>query len=509
MNLKMKRRVMNLLKRILILLALVITNFSISAAEKEADFVVVIDAGHGGNDTGAIDNGIKEKDINLAVAKRLQEDLQKKIKGIKVIMTRSNDTFVTLQGRADIANKNKADLFISIHTNSVDEKNPNRKSVAGTSVYALGLHKDKDNLNVAKRENAVIELEKGHTEKYSGFDPSKDESYIIFEMAQKKNLKQSLSFANFAQKQLVNSAGRKDRGVKQAGFWVLWATSMPAVLVELDFICNPESAAYMGSSQGVKKMAEALCNAVDQYYQSIKSSLKSDKRTSLNSKNRTKNKSVPKRYMAATSPEKKNNNQESSSSQKKNVIETSSADGGELSIVAKSNRNDTPPAYNKTSNSRRVSTPRKRRSASSKVASEQRNVETATIIVKSENDYLAKANNNKPVVKTEKKEVIKETPKEKKKRLALQKKQKEKEQKEKEKQKKKEAKEKQEQLKQQKKIKENQKKSTNNNKNNTKIVVKSDGTVVKTTSSKGNKTTTSSTVEVKKRKSLNSKNKNK
>ena len=278
---------MKLLYKFIFVIAFILPIINVSAAEKDADFVVVIDAGHGGNDTGAIDNGVKEKDINLAVAKRLQEDLQKKIKGIKVIMTRSNDTFVTLQGRADIANRNKADLFISIHTNSVDAKNPNRKTVAGTSVYALGLHKDKDNLNVAKRENSVIELEKNHEEKYSGFDPSKDESYIIFEMAQKKNLEQSLKFANFAQRQLVSYAGRKDRGVKQAGFWVLWATSMPAVLVELDFICNPSSAEYMGSAKGQKNLAEALSNAVEQYYKSVKTSLGSDKRKSLNAQKKT------------------------------------------------------------------------------------------------------------------------------------------------------------------------------------------------------------------------------
>ncbi|MDE6865813.1 MAG: N-acetylmuramoyl-L-alanine amidase, partial [Muribaculaceae bacterium] len=217
------------IKLILFSVAMVICMAPVRAAENRKEFVVVIDAGHGGNDVGAVDNGVREKDINLAVAKRLQEDLQRKMKNVKVIMTRSNDNFVTLQGRADIANKNHADLFISIHTNSVDAKNPNRKSVCGTSVYALGLHKDKENLNIAKRENSVIELEKDHAEKYSGFDPNKDESYIIFEMAQKKNLEQSLRFANFAQKQLVNHSGRKDRGVKQAGFWVLWATSMPAV----------------------------------------------------------------------------------------------------------------------------------------------------------------------------------------------------------------------------------------------------------------------------------------
>lgn len=229
-------------------------------------FVVVIDAGHGGHDAGAVDNGVKEKDINLGVALRLGEMLGKDLKDeVKVVLTRDDDTFISLQKRADIANRSKGNLFISIHTNSVDKSNPNRKSVNGTSVYALGLHKDKDNMRVARRENSVIELEKDYKQKYSGFDPSKDESYIIFEMAQKKNLEQSLKFAYEAQKQLVAEAGRSNRGVKQAGFWVLWATSMPSVLVELDFICNPTTAKFMGSKNGQTKLAEALCQSVKHY----------------------------------------------------------------------------------------------------------------------------------------------------------------------------------------------------------------------------------------------------
>ena len=495
---------MKLLYKFIFVIAFILPIINVSAAEKDADFVVVIDAGHGGNDTGAIDNGVKEKDINLAVAKRLQEDLQKKIKGIKVIMTRSNDTFVTLQGRADIANRNKADLFISIHTNSVDAKNPNRKTVAGTSVYALGLHKDKDNLNVAKRENSVIELEKNHEEKYSGFDPSKDESYIIFEMAQKKNLEQSLKFANFAQRQLVSYAGRKDRGVKQAGFWVLWATSMPAVLVELDFICNPSSAEYMGSAKGQKNLAEALSNAVEQYYKSVKTSLGSDKRKSLNAQKKTNNQVASKKYMASTAPEK--TVVPTPSSQKKN--ESESDNRKELPVVEKSKRNDTPPGYDKNrENGRRVTTARKRRSASAKAVSDKRNVETSTIVVKSESAYLAKADNNKPVVKQEKKEILKETPKERKKRLALEKKKKEQERREWEALKKKEAKAKAENLKREKRLRENQKNSSKNNKSNMKIVVKDDGSVSKAKTTQSGQSNSSSTVQVKKRKSLNSKNK--
>lgn len=253
------------------ILSIILLAVAFAGSEAEAkvaakhDFVVVIDAGHGGKDIGATDNNVKEKDINLGVAKKLAARIRKELKGVKVVMTRDNDTYITLQERADIANRNKGNLFISIHTNSVDRSNPNRKKVSGSSVYALGLHKDQNNLQVARRENSVIELEKDYEQKYSGFDPSKDESYIIFEMAQKKNLGQSLKFASLAQKHLVKDASRADRGVKQAGFWVLWATSMPAVLVELDFICNPNSAVFMGSEKGQDKLSGALFKAVEKY----------------------------------------------------------------------------------------------------------------------------------------------------------------------------------------------------------------------------------------------------
>ena len=234
-------------------------------------FTVVVDAGHGGKDIGATDNNAREKDINLGVALQLESLIKKKLKEAKVVMTRDDDTYLTLQQRADVANKAKGDLFISIHTNSVDKSNKNRKTVAGSSVYALGLHKDDNNMRVARRENSVIELEQNYEQKYSGFDPSKDESYIIFEMAQKKNLSKSIKFAEEAQNQLVKS-GRKNRGVHQAGFWVLWATSMPAVLIELDFICNPNSAKFMTSGRGQKELAEAIFKAVESYFDGWKKS---------------------------------------------------------------------------------------------------------------------------------------------------------------------------------------------------------------------------------------------
>lgn len=255
-----------------ILLLIMIVSFCIYRAEAKSSrgdddkTIIVIDAGHGGKDFGACDNGAREKDINLAVAKKLDSLVSKKLnKEAKVVLTRSDDNFLTLQQRADIANEAGGDLFMSIHVNSVDKKNPRRKQIAGSSVYVLGLHKDQDNMRVAMRENSVIELESDYKEKYSGFDPSKDESYIIFEMAQKRNLGESIRVAGDAQKELISAASRENRGVRQAGFWVLWATSMPAVLVELDFICNPESAKYMTSEDGISQLAESLYGAIEKF----------------------------------------------------------------------------------------------------------------------------------------------------------------------------------------------------------------------------------------------------
>ncbi len=242
--------------------------FSIAAANKDKDkdaITIVLDPGHGGKDFGACENGAKEKDINLSVAKKLRDMIEKELKDVKVVMTRLSDVYLTLQERADVANDAGGDLFMSIHVNSIDKKSPGRQSVKGSSVYVLGLHRDQDNMKVAMRENSVIELENDYKEKYSGFDPSKDESYIIFEMAQKRNLGESIRIASEAQNSLVNIAGRANRGVRQAGFWVLWATSMPAVLVELDFICNPQSVKYMTSSEGEDKLAKSLLNAIKKF----------------------------------------------------------------------------------------------------------------------------------------------------------------------------------------------------------------------------------------------------
>lgn len=257
---------------LLILSSALILPSASEAAKKNQDKIkdqdkitIVLDPGHGGKDFGACENGAKEKDINLAVAKKLRDLIEKRLKDVEVVMTRATDVYLTLQERADVANDADGDLFMSIHVNSVDKKNPRRNSIQGSSVYVLGLHKDQDNMKVAMRENSVIELESDYKEKYSGFDPSKDESYIIFEMAQKRNLGESIRVAADSQNELVNTAGRANRGVRQAGFWVLWATSMPAVLVELDFICNTQAVKYMTSDSGEDKFAEALFNSIKKF----------------------------------------------------------------------------------------------------------------------------------------------------------------------------------------------------------------------------------------------------
>lgn len=239
---------------------------AMAARQSKQKFVVVIDAGHGGKDPGAQDNGVKEKDVNLGVALKLGEFLKKNLKDVKVIYTRDKDEYLTLQERAEKANKANANLFISLHVNSADAANPRRISLAGSSVHVLGQSKDRKNADVVKRENSVIKLEKGYAENYQGFDPDSDESYIIFEMIQKRQQERSLDLAQEIQKQLKTVAGRRTRGVTQEPFCVLWATSMPAVLVEMDFICNPNSAKYLASETGQNRIAKALFNSIRTYY---------------------------------------------------------------------------------------------------------------------------------------------------------------------------------------------------------------------------------------------------
>lgn len=227
-------------------------------------YTLVIDAGHGGKDTGALGFKSKEKNINLTVALALGQLIEKNCPDVKVIYTRKTDTFVELHERAAIANRAKADLFISIHANSTTAGRKGT-SIHGTETYTLGMHRATENLKVAKRENTVITLESGYEKKYEGFDPKSSESYIIFELMQDQNMASSVSFAKQIQKQFSSYAGRTDRGVHQAGLLVLAQTSMPAVLVELGYINNAAEEKYMNSSSGAATLAQSIYRAFKAY----------------------------------------------------------------------------------------------------------------------------------------------------------------------------------------------------------------------------------------------------
>ncbi len=225
------------------------------------DFVLVVDAGHGGHDPGAVGAISREKNINLNVALAFGRLVEKNCPDVKVIYTRKTDVFVPLNKRASIANEAKADLFVSIHTNSI----AGNKTIKGASTWTLGLAKTESNLEVAKRENSVIMYEDDYKQVYSGFNPYSSESYIIFELMQDKHMEQSVSFASMLQQQFKNHSGREDRGVHQAGFLVLHASAMPSVLIELGFISNPSEEKYLNSENGVKSLSQAIYNAFINY----------------------------------------------------------------------------------------------------------------------------------------------------------------------------------------------------------------------------------------------------
>ncbi|MFZ2287071.1 MAG: N-acetylmuramoyl-L-alanine amidase [Bacteroidales bacterium] len=230
----------------------------------ENEWVVVIDAGHGGKDPGAVGAFSKEKNINLAVALKTGRYISENLKDVKVVYTRDDDSFPGLAERAEVANKHKADLFISIHSNAMTDKR-----FSGAETYVLGQTMDEANLQVAMKENSVITIEKDYETKYEGFDPNSVESYIIFSLMQNTYLKQSTEFATMVQNQFRDRVGRKDRGVRQAGFVVLWRTTMPSVLIELGFISNAEEEKYLNSAQGQDYLASAIFRAFRDYRQTI------------------------------------------------------------------------------------------------------------------------------------------------------------------------------------------------------------------------------------------------
>jgi len=255
---------------ILIIFIFIITGGFIPDKPEKDSWIIVLDPGHGGRDPGAVGSFSYEKNINLAVALKTGELIENNIRNAKVIYTRKTDVFMDLADRANLANKNKADLFISIHTNS----HP-LKSTYGAETYVMGVHKNQENLEVAMKENEVILLEKDYTTKYEGFDPKSPESYIIFTLMQSAFFEQSTDLASKIQKQFSTQVRRYDRGVKQAGFWVLYMTTMPSVLTELGFISNASEEKFLNSKSGQDLLAAALYTSVRDYINEV------DKKTGI------------------------------------------------------------------------------------------------------------------------------------------------------------------------------------------------------------------------------------
>ena len=247
-------------KKITLILA-ILCILAISSFAANGRFTLVIDAGHGGHDAGALGAISKEKNINLAVALRFGKYVEQNMPDVRVVYTRKTDVFIPLHERANIANKANADLFISIHTNAL----PAGKIARGFETYTLGMHRAKDNLDVAMRENSVISMEKGYQQTYQGFDPKSSESYIIFEFIQGKNMERSVELARMIQRSVCEGANRPDKGVHQAGFLVLRETSMPSCLIELGFITTPDEENLLNSDSRVDDIAKGIYEAFAKY----------------------------------------------------------------------------------------------------------------------------------------------------------------------------------------------------------------------------------------------------
>lgn len=226
------------------------------------DFVVVLDPGHGGHDPGTHGKSAKEKDIVLTVSNKVKSLLAKH-KDIKAMATRSTDCYVTLDSRAYKANKAMCDLFVSIHCNSVKESNPRRHTINGVSVYSMSKDRSTENLEIVKKENSVVELDKLYAPNEQKF--ASDELAILSELNQTNNIHHSVLAANIIQKELIESAGRHDLGTKKAGFLVLRKLTRPTVLVEIDYLCNPSVEKFLASAAGQEKVAEAIYNGIIEY----------------------------------------------------------------------------------------------------------------------------------------------------------------------------------------------------------------------------------------------------
>ena len=249
---------------LLIVLLSSFLSFPAHPQEKTSINKVVIDAGHGGKDPGAIGRKAEEKSITLGIALKLGNLIRANVKDVDVILTRDTDEFVELYQRAEIANRNKADLFISIHCNA----NPSRV-FQGAETYVMGLHKSQQNLEISKLENASILMEPDYLARYDGFDPNSDESYITLTLFQNAYLNQSTEFAAAVQNEMKDRVGMDDRGVRQAGFLVLYKTTMPGVLIEAGFLSNPVEESYLISSIGQEHIADAIFRAFLKYKQKL------------------------------------------------------------------------------------------------------------------------------------------------------------------------------------------------------------------------------------------------
>jgi len=225
---------------------------------------VVIDAGHGGKDPGAVGKKSKEKDIALSIALMTGKYIENNFPDVKVVYTRKTDVFIELHRRAKIANESNADLFISIHCNASKQTEP-----SGTEVFVMGLDKSSANLEVAKKENASILLEDNYEDKYGGIDPKSSEAYIVFSMFQHAFLESSLSYASTLMSSFNSNVGLIDRGVKQAPFFVLWQTTMPSVLVEVGFISNSVEEEFLLKEKNQRKLAYSIYKAFTKYKGSV------------------------------------------------------------------------------------------------------------------------------------------------------------------------------------------------------------------------------------------------
>ena len=264
-----KHNLINICAAVILLLHLIppcIVHAAKFDPKTDGKWIIVIDPGHGGKDSGASGAFSKEKNINLAIALKTGNYLKQNLTNVTVIYTRNDDSTVDLIERPRIANKYNADLFISIHSNWAKSK-----SVAGAETFVMGHTKDQANLEVAMKENEVILLEEDYSTKYAGFDPKSPESYIMFTLMQNVFLGQSTELAAKIQNQFNFRVNRKDRGVKQAGFWVLYNTTMPAVLIETGFITNPDEEKYLNSDQGQDYLASAIFRACRDYMNEIDS----------------------------------------------------------------------------------------------------------------------------------------------------------------------------------------------------------------------------------------------